>query len=233
MISEHLEYLRSSPDFAESTVKLAEPWLRNFEEYCGKKSPAEMSVRDLNGWHKAITWTPGPRGKLYSEASTNQAVGAIRRFYRWGLAAGKLKEDPTVELKTPKARKVQRSTLALSPSESRKLLLSPDLDTPTGIRDRAIIALLLETKISRNACSRINIDHLQFDTGALMTTGRSRAIYSLSDGLLADIERYLKEARPLLVTAIDPALFLNRNGGRLSGQSIQQAYRYHRKLCGL
>lgn len=233
MISEHLEYLELSPEFSDSTVKTARKWLSKFGTFCGKKCPAEMSVRDLNQWHKAIIWTPGPSGKLYSEATTNQAVGAVRRFYRWGLAAGKLREDPTVELWTPKAKKVKRSPLELSPSDARKLLLSPDLDSPQGIRDRAILALLLETRISKNACSRIDIRHLQFDTGALLTKGRYRKIHSLSDGVLADIERYLQEARPLFVTAIDPALFLNRNGSRLSGPSVQQTLNQHRKNCGL
>ena len=110
-------------------------------------------------------------------------------------------------------------------------LLNPE--TPSGIRDRAIFAILLETGISRPACSRLDLGHFQADTGALLSKGRIQQIHSLSPGLVADIERYLRNARPLLLKGRHQALFLNSNGDRISGGSIQQSLRYYRQLAGL
>jgi integrase/recombinase XerD len=184
-------------------------------------------------WHKELTWMPGAGGKLYSESSVNQAVGAVRRLYRWALAAGLVEADPTGLLVTRAAKRTRTNRLELLPTESRRLLASPSLETPAGIRDRAIFGVLLEAGISRPACSRIDLKDLQLDTGALMTRGRGQRIHSLSPGLQADVERYLREARPLMLDGSNPALFLNINGDRISSGSIQQALRYHRQLLGL
>lgn len=233
VIEEHLKALEVSGDYSKATVKTARRWLTKFQVFCGERDPAKLNTKDLEQWHKLMVWTPGPSGKLYSPNTVNQAVGAVRRFYRFVLAEGKLKADPTRTLVTKAVKKTRRQALDFNPSEIRKLLSSPDLEATAGMRDRAVLGVLMETGISRRACSRIDQKHLCFDTAALLTKGRSQQIHSLSDGLLADLHRYLREARPLLVSDITPALFLNRDGNRLSGISIQQMVRYHRQLCGL
>lgn len=233
MIEEHLQYLRECGDFSQATAASAQAWLRRLETFCGDRCPSELHAADLVAWHRELTWTPGPGGKLYSESSVNQAVGAVRRFYRWALAEGRVKVDPTGDLVTRVAKRTRGNRLELSPSQARKLLSSPSAETPVGIRDRAIFGILLETGASRQACANIDLGHLQLDTGALLTRGRSQRVHSLSDGLLADIERYLREARPLLLRRPGPALFLSSSGDRIKAGSIQQTLRHHRKLQGL
>lgn len=232
MIEDHLQALRRD-GASKSTVGCAEVWLQHLWVFCRGRCPSELKSSDLVEWHKELTWIPGPSGKLYSRSSINQAVGAVRRFYRWALAAGRVKEDPTSKLMTRKAKPTRTNRLELSPTEARKLLASPSLETPAGIRDRAIFAILLETGISRPACAGIDLAHLQLDTGALLTKGRGQQIHSLSHGALADLERYLREARPLLLNATNPALFLNSHGDRISAGSIQQTLTRHRQLAGL
>jgi integrase/recombinase XerD len=232
VIEEHLRALRENKA-SKSTVQSAERWLQHFWVFCRGRCPSELKSSDLVAWHKELIWIPGPSGKLYSESSINQAIGAVRRFYRWALLNSHVQSDPTNELITRKAEPRRTNRLELTPAEARKLLASPSLETPAGIRDRAIFAVLLETGISRPACASIDLGHLQLDTGALLTRGRSQQIHSLSHGALADLERYLREARPLLLQASTPALFLNTNGDRISAGSIQQTLRHHRQLAGL
>jgi integrase/recombinase XerD len=234
LIEEHLQALRRGREYSKATAITAQVWLKRLKAFCGDRCPSQLRPADLALWQKELTWTPGPSGKLYSENTINQAVGAVRRLYRWAIAEGRIKTDPTGPLAMTKVAKRSRSNrLQLSTTETRKLLASPSLETPAGIRDRVIFAIILETGISRPACSRIDLGHFQPDTGALLTKGRSQQIHSLSPGLVADIERYLREARPLLLKGTHRALFLNSNGDRVSGASIQQSLRYHRQLCGL
>jgi integrase/recombinase XerD len=233
MIEDHLQALQSGRRYSKATIITARAWLERFAAFCGDRCPSQLRPTDLAAWHKELTWTPGPSGKLYSESTVNQAVGAVRRLYRWAIAEGRVKADPTGQLVTAAAKRNRSNRLQLSTTETRKLLASPSLETPAGIRDRVIFAILLETGISRPACSRIDLEHFQPDTGALLTRGRTQQIHSLSPGLIADIERYLREARPLLLKGKHRALFLNSNGDRVSGASIQQSLRYHRQLCGL
>lgn len=232
MIDDHLQALRRD-GASRSTIQSAESWLQHFWVFCRGRCPSELNSSDLVDWHKELVWIPGPSGKLYSEASINQAIGAVRRFYRWALANSRVQSDPTNELTTRKVESRRTNRLELRPTEARKLLASPSLETPAGIRDRAIFSVLLETGISRPACAGIDLGHLQLDTGALLTKGRSQQIHSLSHGTLADLERYLREARPLLLDLANPALFLNLNGDRISAGSIAQTLRHHRQLAGL
>ena len=232
MIEGHLEKLRQSGDYSLATIKAALPWLLHFQEFCGARDPAELTSKDLEQWHKLLAWTPGPSGKLYSEATVNQAVGTIRRFYRL-LAEGELCRDPTETLVTPKAKSTRSFRLDLEPSQRRAVFASLVPDSPFGIRDRAVLGVLMETGISRPACSRIDKDHLCFDTGALLARGRKQTIHSLTEGLLADLHRYQRDARPLLVSDVTTAFFLDRNGNRLSPGSIGQVVNRARKIAGV
>ncbi len=230
MIEQHLKALKES--YSDTTISIAAGWLAKLAEWAGRDL-TELGTKELSSWHKHLVWTPTANGKLYSQNTVNQAVGAVRRYYRWALVEGLINSDPTAELVTRAAKDAVSSKLELTPSQTRKLLGYLDLGRPSGIRDRAVLGVLLETQISRPACSRIDLAHLQLDTGALLSHGRTQQIHSLSEGLLADLQRYLEEARPLLVTTSREALFLNLNGGRLSGASIQQLVHYHRTSCGL
>lgn len=228
LVAQHLEELRSN-GFSESTIASAAGWLQNLQSFAGQRSLTELGPKDLEQWHKELSWTPGPKGGLYAANTINQAVGAVRRFYRLLLADGPVMLDPTAGIRTPKS-KASRKKPTLSSSQARRLLSAPDLDTPMGVRDRAILGVLLETQISAEACSGIDLSHLCFDTGALLTSGRGQSVHSLGDGLLADLERYLQESRPLLVSLEEPeeALFLTVQGTRLKGPRVGQLYRKYR-----
>lgn len=232
MIDEHLESLRRE-GYSLTTLSVAGTWLRKLSSFCDGRELTQLGPQDLQNWHKSLAWIPGVSGKLYSQNTVNQAVGAARRFYRWALCTGLVEQDPTTGLVTPHAKDAVSPKLRLAPAQVRKFLFSPDLDTPTGIRNRAVLGILLETEISRPACSRLDLHHLQLDTGALLSQGRVRQVHSLSDGLLCDLKRYLDEARPLLVVTPSPALFLNNRGGRLSPGSVQQILRFHIHRCNL
>jgi integrase/recombinase XerD len=230
-LAEHLRALEASDDYSPATIRAAIPWLLHFQEFCGARDPAELKPKDLEQWQKYLTWTPGPSGKLYSEATVNQAVGAVRRFYRHLLAEDKLATNPTETLVTPKARVTRSFKLDFEPAQKRAVFASLDPDSPFGIRDRAVLGVLMEAGISQPACSRIDQDHLCFDTGALLAKGRKQTIHSLTDGLLADLHRYLRDARPLLVGDTTPAFFLDRNGNRLSPGSVRQVVNRARRIA--
>lgn len=232
MIPEYLENLRCQGRLSKTTMAITEGWLKRFETWCAGRDPAALKARDLLDWRQSLAWTPGPSGKLYSEHTLNQAVLAVRGLYRWALSQGRVKVDPAAGLKV---RQVPRLTKPrLSGDQMRKLLASPDLDTPLGIRDRAILGLVLGLRLSHGAISRLEQGHVALDTGALLASGRRGGVYSLWDGLCADLERYLKEARPLLARPGSPdAFFLNSKGRPMSTESIWGLLARARHRAGL
>jgi integrase/recombinase XerD len=232
MTVEYLESLRREGRYSGTTMAIISNWLSRLERFAGDRDAVDLRTADLVAWRKELAWQPGPSGRLLSENTVNQAVLAVRGFYRWAVASGALATDPAVSLKVRAVRSEGRPKLTAA--DRRKILAYPSLDTATGIRNRAVLAVLLETGISRQACSLLDLADLQLDIGALMASGRKGAgIHTLSDGLCADLERYLKEARPLLLNVDQLALFINRKGGRLSVGSVQAMVRHTLLGCGL
>lgn len=232
MTAEYLESLRREGRYSMTTMAIISNWLSRLERFAGDRDALALRTADLVAWRKELAWQPGPSGRLLSENTVNQAVLAVRGFYRWAVAIGALAIDPAAALKVRAVRSERRPKLTIT--DRRKILAYPSLETPTGIRNRAVLAVLLETGISRQACSLLDLADLQLDIGALMARGRKGAgIHTLSDGLCADLERYLKESRPLLLAGQQPALFINCKGGRLSVGSVQAMVRHTLLGCGL
>jgi integrase/recombinase XerD len=229
--SEYLEHLRRHGRHSERTLTIISNWLAKLEQFAGERDAVTLRAVDLVAWRKELTWSPGPSGRLPSENTVNQAVLAVRGFYRWAVATGTIPTDPAAGLKVRRLPAKRRQPLATK--DARKLLAFPRQDTPTGVRDRAVLAVLLETGISRRACSSLDLANLHLDTGAFMAGGRKGGIHTLSDGLSADLERYLRESRPQLFHGSQSALFLNSKGGRLSTESVQGIVRRALLGCGL
>ena len=202
-------------------MRLTANWLEQFETFRAGKPLAELTAADLTRWRQELTWRPGPSGRLYSESTLNQAVGVVRRFFAWLVTRGELDQDPSQHLKTRRPASPPRQR------QLGELLDQPDPHSLTGLRDRAILGVLHETGVAAAACCRLDLDHLQLDTGALLTLGRRRQVHSLSDALLANLAAYLDFSRPQLAGQHETALFLSTRGRRLSPPAIYQVLRRH------
>lgn len=223
-------YLAELQDAGKSpaTLTVCETWLAGFVKRYAELSA--LTPAELTKYHQALQWEPGPRGKLYSENTVNQALGVVRAFLRWCVEQGHLKTDPAAHLKTRRVPPKERRSL--SASQVRRLLSLPDVTKPSGLRDRAILGLLVELNPSLAALSRLNLGDFQADTGALLLRGRRRQVVGLKEGLVTDIERYLKHGRRGYARPGEKALFLNQAGGRLSSASLGQLVRRYRDLLG-
>lgn len=228
MIKRYLE--SQGQGYAPTTLAITCQWLEHLQSFLGATGLLEVLPGRLTEWNQELVWRPGPRGKNYSQSTVNQAVGAVRRFFRWAAEEGLVTRDPATHLKT---RRVHNPRPELSPAESRKLLDATDSTSLTGTRNRALLGVLMETPISRATCSRIDLSHLQMDTGALLTNGRRRKLHSLSTGLLMDLQAYLDFARPLLVQRDEKALFVSQKGDRLKAPAIRQVVLKCTRVAGV
>jgi site-specific recombinase XerD len=228
MIDEFLAHLRAER-YSEMTVKATGGWLERCQHHFKPKSLRALRPKDLRDWQQSLFWTPGPSGRLYSENTVNQAVGAVRLFYRWALERKLVRDDPSKDLRT--RRVPDRPRQQLDEAEARAMLALLVGDKPKSLRDRALVGLLHETGIPFSACSRLDLDDLQTDTGALMASGRRAGVHTLGQGVVDDLERYLQHGRPLLLArgdSGDQALFINDWGQRMTDQVIRARLRFYR-----
>src|SRR4029079_11144962 len=72
--------------------------------------------------------------------SVARRLSALRRFYRLQLEHGAVREDPTLRVQAP--RKPRRLPQLIFEAQVEVLLAAPDVATPLGVRDRAILETL-------------------------------------------------------------------------------------------
>jgi integrase/recombinase XerD len=228
VIAEYLAHLERK-GYSAGTCEAARHWLVHLQDRAG--DPLGLTAAELTEYEQSLRWQPHARGRLYSENSVNQAVDTVRRFYRWAVESGHLRKSPAAHLLT--RRVPARGRRELSTEEARKLLAGPNRKTFHGLRDRAILGLIIEHRLAYRVLSNLDLGHFHYDTAALLTSGRKRGILSLSDGLAEDIQHYLTQARPAVAKVNEPALFVSRQGSRMTDVSFRTILDRHAQAADL
>src|SRR6476469_2204500 len=97
-------------------------------------------------------------------------LATLRNFYSFLVREGKIASDPTEHVRTPKQWKTIPKFLNLSQIE--KLLHAPDMSSPTGIRDYAMLELLYATGLRVSELCRVAVSDLNLEMGVIRTTGK-------------------------------------------------------------
>jgi len=164
-------------------------------------------------------------GGLYRQSLDSRTVArhlvSLRNFFRFSLAEELISTDPTLNLESPKVRKSLPFYLRVE--EVDRLLAQPDLTTPYGVRDRAIVELLYSTGLRVTELANLRVSDLEARTGCLRCIGKSdkERLVPVGRKALAAIEQYLAMSRPFLLRRRGnaqpvPYLFLSHRGNRLS-----------------
>ena len=165
-----------------------------------------------------------------SPRSVARAVACYRGFYRFLVIDSRLKTSPADDLHAPRAwTSLPRH---LSVEEVDRLLEQPDVKTPRGLRDRALIELLYATGLRVSELIGLRPADVNLDASYLTCTGKGdkQRIVPIGEEATAWLRRYLRDARPaLLGKRTSPRLFVNaRRGGsgltRVGFWKILKAY---------
>jgi integrase/recombinase XerD len=149
-----------------------------------------------------------------SPRSVARAVACFRGFYRFLVIDGRLKASPADDLHPPRAWKVLPRYLSVE--EVDRLIAQPDVATPRGIRDRALIELLYATGMRVSELLTLRPSDVNVEASYLTCTGKGdkQRIVPFGDEAGAWVMRYVREARPALLGRRSSArLFVNARGG--------------------
>ena len=149
-----------------------------------------------------------------SPRSVARAVACYRTFYKFLLLEGRLKVSPAEDLRPPRAWKVLPRYLSVEDVD--QLIAQPDVTTPRGLRDRALIELLYATGMRVSELISIRPADIHLDASYLQCTGKGdkQRIVPMGDQAASWVERYVREARgTLLGKRRSPRLFVNARGG--------------------
>jgi len=152
-----------------------------------------------------------------SPRSVARAVAAIRGYYRFLVLERHLEESPANDLRPPRAWPALPRFLAIE--EVDALIAQPDVTTPRGLRDRALIELLYATgmRVSELISVRAADLHLAERYLTCIGKGNKERLIPIGEQAAAWIQTYQREGRPALLKGRSSArLFVNARGGPLS-----------------
>ena len=166
--------------------------------------------------------------------TANRRLSVFKRYFRWAVRERFLDADPT--LKIDSARQPQRAPKALSEAQVEALLAAPDIGTPLGLRDRAMLELMYASGLRVSELVLLKAVHLSLDQGVLQVTGKGARERLVPFGAEAHewLRRYLAQARPGLLRRNSSAdLFLTVRGAAMSRQMFWKIVKRHALAAGI
>jgi integrase/recombinase XerD len=207
----------------------------NYLESIGIKNIAEVDRKTIMAYQTEV-YLQTYKDKPITTSTQQHRLTAIKTFYRYLLKNGYVLYDPSASLEMPRqAETIPRDIL--TKKEIALLLSIPDLETPLGIRDRAIMELLYVTGIRTTEACNLTLNDLDLSTSELrINLGKNKKdrIVPLGEVACDYLELYLKEARPQLLK--DPkqlALFITKNGCKMNRQYVSRIIRDYNKEAGI
>ena len=176
------------------------------------------------------------RDEGLSARSVARAVHALRGLFRFAVREGRLVADPMENIKAPRAFNALPRCLSMTQVES--LLDAPDVATPLGIRDRAILEVLYATGLRVSELIGLHPGDVDLEVGLLTCFGKGRKerLVPLGSTACVWVRRYMDEVRGGLGRGRGGAaslLFLNNRGGRLSRMGLWGIVRRHAVTAGV
>src|SRR5262245_43055174 len=151
-----------------------------------------------------------------SPRSVARRVAAVRGFYRFLVLDRRLEHSPADDLRPPRAWPALPKLLSLA--EVDTLIAQPDVTTPLGLRDRAMIELLYATGLRVSELVGVRFGDLHIAEAYLTCVGKGskERLVPIGEQAALWIRRYQHDARPELTGTSPKArdiVFVNARGG--------------------
>ncbi len=224
-----LDYLAVEKGLAKNSLSAYRIDLRHFGHWLGDQKRELEAVQRIH----IVRYFQALRSAGISARSVARALAAIRGLFRFLVAERHLKHDPTENLENPKLW----TTLpkSMQAEEVNALLRAPDLATPEGLRDAAMLELLYATGLRVSELIKVRIDDLVMDAGFLRTIGKGskERIVPFGDSARDAIIRYMEMGRSAFDRYADPHLFLSSRGRPMTRQSFWMKITKYAQLAGI
>ena len=199
---------------AEASVASYRRDLQLAERLCAKPLP-DFSAADVQAVLAQLL-------DLQRKASSMARMRvSLRRFFSWMVEERLRADDPTVLLEAVRHEKpLPRS---LSEVEVERLLAAPDLATPAGLRDAAMLELLYACGLRVSELVWLPLSAVFLQEAVLRVRGKGDKVRLVPMGEQAAemVERYCREARPLLLEGrVSDVLFIAARGGAMNRRTF-------------
>ena len=200
-------------------------WLDEVE----RKTLFEAAAADLQ---RHLAWQV--EKKHAKPRTTGRLVSSLKRFFQFAVREGLRKDDPAAALESPKLpRSLPKS---LSEAEVEALLAAPDVTTPHGLRDRAMLETLYASGLRVSELVGLKTVQASLDMGVVRILGKGskERLTPLGEEAVDWIGRYQRDARAVLLAGRkSDALFVTARGGPMTRQAFWALIKRYAILAGI
>jgi integrase/recombinase XerD len=220
----YLDHLRVERRLADHTL---ESYARDLAALSAYSAGAGRAVASLD--RQALeAFVREQRTRGLSPRSVARAVASVRGFYRFLVLDRQIESSPADDLRPPRAWPALPTFLSIE--EVDTLMAQPDVSTPLGLRDRAMIELLYATGLRVSELVSVRLADLHLDEHHLSCIGKGskERLVPIGEQATDWIRTYQSTARrELLEGRTSPRLFLNARGGSLSRVGFWKILKQH------
>jgi integrase/recombinase XerD len=217
-----LSYLRVEKSLATNTILAYGRDLKRFCEFLRKRQKNKMEDVTREDVVDFLS-------SLYKEKMDSRSVArylvSLRGLYKFAMMENMVTTDPTENLESPKVRSSLPTYLRVE--EINKLLEAPNLSTPIGLRDRAMLEILYSTGLRVSELLNLRITDVDMRVGCVRCIGKGdkERLVPIGRKAIEAIQQYLAHGRPKFARPSAPpphnqVLLLTSIGRRLSRVGI-------------
>lgn len=224
--------------YSKETWRRHDSNIRRFVVWCeerGVNDPRDVTKPVIERYQKHLFYRRKQNGEPLSINAQSSIMAAIKAFFKWLTKQNYLLYNPASEIDLPKRpRSLPRCILSVE--EIRDMFNAADVETPEGIRDRAILELLYSTGLRRAEAGSLKVHDIDLKRATLMVRhgkGNRDRLLPLGESALLWLQKYLWDARAELVQIDDQSLFISDYGEAIGGDGIGRLVKRYMKLAGL
>jgi integrase/recombinase XerD len=226
---EHLEACGSAKLTRESYNRSARKFIQ-FLELSDRKSEAEeITTQDIKDFLCHCEEVGEKRSSVILR------LNILKKFFGWLRQERMIAQDPAASIPVPREEK--NPPRYASPQQIESLLNQPNTNTPTGLRDRALMVVLYSAGLRISEAQDLEIRDVNFEEGFIhVRNGKGGRARTVPMGATASqwLSRYMLEGRKkLLSCSCAQLIFLNQSGERFSRQHAAAAVRAYARSAGL
>ncbi|CAD7841191.1 MAG: Site-specific tyrosine recombinase XerC [Olavius algarvensis Gamma 3 endosymbiont] len=185
-----------------------------------------LAARNIDSWeavnYNLVSGYAAQRHRQGRKSRTIQReLSSIRSFYQFLIRGGWVAQNPALEVRAPKTDKPLPKTCDAETID-RLLQLSDDSDG-LQVRDVAIFELVYSAGLRLAELVNIDLDDIDLSQQHLIVTGKGNKTRHLPIGskAVAAVRRWLKMRRDYCRDTNQTALFLSKQGKRISRRNVQ------------
>lgn len=166
--------------------------------------------------------------------STARQLSSFRRFFRYFLREGVIREDPTAQIAMPKiGRSLPKS---LTEDEVEALLAAPTVNDPLGHRDRTMLEVLYATGLRVSELVNLRQGQVNLNQGVIRIVGKGNRerLIPLGEEAVRWLNEFARGPRnEILLERQTDYLFPTRRGDRMTRQAFWHIIKRYARKAGV